>query len=135
VPDAGFEVTRVDIPAAVLEFIAKRIDSVPELEVLLILRAEEQRYWSVEEIAALTYVSEASALAVLRALQRRRLVSSDGRGKRFRFSPATEEERQLVMQTDVAYRAHLVTIATFIHSKPASSVQEFARAFNLKKED
>jgi hypothetical protein len=127
-------IQRAEIPAAVLQFLSKSIDTVPELETLLILSAEPDRTWSVAEIAALTYVSRDVALAVLRALQRNRLVSDEA-GEFFRFSPADETQRLIVEQTALAYRIHLVTIATFIHSKAASPVKEFARAFSLKKDD
>lgn len=131
---AAFEMTQADIPAVVLQFITKRIDTVPELETLLIMSADEGQTWSVEDIAARTYVSLASAKAVLHALQRRRLIRSDKQG-RFYFSPANEEEREIVIQTGIAYRTHLIPIATFIHKKASPPVQEFARAFNLKKDD
>ena len=126
---------RADIPAAVLHFIEKRIDTVPELEALLIMSAEPERSWSAPEIAAMTYVSPATAVEVLRALQRHRLISGDERGGLFRFGPLDELERQVVGQTAIAYRTHLVSIATLIHAKAATPIQEFARAFSLKKDD
>jgi hypothetical protein len=127
-------IQRAEIPAVVLQFLAKSIDTVPELETLLILSGGPDRAWSVGEIAALTYVSRDAAHAVLRALQRHRLVSDEG-GECFRFRPSDETQRQVVEQTAFAYRTHLVTIATFIHSKAATPVHEFARAFSLKKDD
>ena len=127
--------TKADIPAAVLQFVARRIDTVPELETLLMMSAEEGRAWTVQEVAARTYVPPASAAAVLQALQRRRLVSSDEHGASFTFAPLSDEERQIVFQTAVAYRTHLIAIATLIHKKAAPPVQEFARAFNFKKDE
>jgi len=123
-----------EIPAAVLQFISQRIDTVPELEALLIMSTEDRRAWTVDDIASRTYVTTASADAVLQSLQRRRLISADEQGNQFYFSPASDEERQIVLQTAIAYRAHLIPIATFIHKKAAPPVQEFARAFNLKKD-
>jgi hypothetical protein len=125
---------RAEIPAAVLQFIAKRIDSVPELETLLIMSEGPTRSWTLDDIVARTYVSPESALGVLKALQRRGLVSCDESGG-FRFDPPSDEVRDLVTQTGIAYQAHLVPIATFIHQKASVPVQEFARAFSLKKDD
>src|ERR1041384_5585659 len=107
--------TKPDIPAAVLQFIAKKLDTVPELETLLIMSAEESRSWTAEEIAARTYVPPSNALLVLEALRRRQLVTLDGDATHFQFNPASDEERQLVAQTAIAYRHHLVSIATYIH--------------------
>ena len=127
--------TRADIPAVVLEFVLKRIDTVAELETLLIMSAEESRQWTAEEIAARIYVAKPSAAAVLHSLQTRRLIAADEAGALFRFSPASEEERQTIAQTAIAYRAHLIPIATLIHKKASGPVQEFARAFSLKKDE
>jgi hypothetical protein len=127
--------TRADIPAAVLQFVLRRIDTVTELETLLIMSAEETREWSVEDVAARVYVAKPSAAAVLHALQTRRLITGDATGTRFRFSPAGEEERQTIVQTAIAYRIHLIPITTLIHKKASAPVQEFARAFNFKKDE
>jgi hypothetical protein len=126
--------TTPDIPAAVLEFISKRIDTVPQLETLLIMSAEEDRVWTVDDIAARTYVTVASAAAVLHQLHHRQLIAVAEDGQRYRFFPASEQERQSVAQTAIAYRRHLIPLATFIHSKASTSVKEFARAFELKKD-
>src|SRR5690348_493221 len=115
-----------DIPAAVLEFLDARINSVPELETLLIMSADERVEWSVADIAARTYVTPKAAFAVLNALKRHRLVGSDRSGTVFRFSPASDAERQVVLQPGIAYRDPLIPIATFIHRKAAVAVQEFA---------
>jgi len=127
--------TTAGIPAAVLQFVLKRIESVAELETLLIMSADETRAWSVEDIATRIYVAAPSAAAILHALQQRRLIQSSDDGIRFRFSPASDEERQTVLQTANAYRTHLIPIATLIHRKASVPVQEFARAFSLKKDE
>ena len=127
--------TKADIPAAVQQFVLKRIDTVAELETLLIMSAEETREWSVDDIAARIYVANPSAAAVLHALQMHGLVAANETGTKFRFSPAGEEERQTILQTAIAYRIHLIPIATLIHKKASGPVHEFARAFSLKKDD
>jgi hypothetical protein len=80
-------------------------------------------------------VAKPSAAAVLHALQEQHLVAVENTGALFRFSPASEEERQTVLQTATAYRLHLIPITTLIHKKASGPVQEFARAFSLKKDD
>ena len=127
--------TRAEIPTAVLEFVVKRINTVSELEALLIMSAAESRLWSVDDIAARIYVAKPRAAAVLHALQQNRLIIADDAGTLFRFSPASEEERQTILQTAIAYRVHLIPIATLIHRKAPGPVQEFARAFSLKKDE
>ena len=126
---------KTDLPAAVVNFVLRRIASVTELETLLIMSAEETRAWNADEIADLIYAAASSAAAVLHALERQRLIKTTEDGTRYCFSPAGDEERQLVLQTAIAYRTHLIPITTLIHKKSSGAVQEFARAFDLKKDE
>ena len=125
---------KADIPATVLQFVLKRIDTVAELETLLIMSSEDTRVWSVDDIANRIYIATPSAAAVLHALEQKRLVAASEDGKHFRFSPVGEE-RQIVAETAIAYRTHLIPITTLIHRKTSGPVQEFARAFSLKKDE
>jgi MoxR-like ATPase len=123
-----------EIPPAVLKFIEEHIDTVPELETLLMMRAQEHRGWDSAEIAARNYIDENRAQETLESLQRRGLVSFDAATRRYRFEPPSEEMRALVAGVAENYQRNLSRIATFIHSKPSSSIKEFARAFDLKKD-
>lgn len=122
-----------DIPAHVLRFIDEKIDTVPQLEALLIMCQEENRTWQVSEVAARIYITEEAAHVILDTLRRRSLVSSD-ESHRFRFNPGSPEIRALVTEVGLIYQTNLSRIATFIHSKPSASVKEFARAFDFKKD-
>jgi hypothetical protein len=121
-----------DIPNEVQAFLAQRIDSIPELEALLILSEHSHQPWNAAALAARLYVTEAQARVILEALERRQLLSAIEGG--YRFEPADEAERALVGLVAITYRANLVTIANFIHRKASTSVMEFARAFHLKKD-
>jgi hypothetical protein len=123
-----------DIPASVLQFIAQNIDSVPQLEGLLLLWENQSRAWSDDEIAARLYVSRSEAASILLALQRRQLTALDADPPpKYRYNPGWDTTG-LMHQVAVAYRRHLVPVATFIHSRAPSAVREFARAFDLKKD-
>jgi hypothetical protein len=123
-----------EISAAVSRFIDERIDSVPQLETLLMMKDEPQRDWDVGEVAARTYVPIAEAARVLEALHRRALISPVGTGGGFRFAPGDGRERELIDEVARTYRANLTRIATIIHEKPPASLKEFARAFDMTKE-
>ena len=124
-----------EISPAVLQFVLKRIDTVTELETLLIMCADEARVWSVDDIASRIYVPTPSAAAVLHGISVKGLISADDSGRGYRFSPANDEVRQVVQQTAAEYRTSLIPISTLIHKKASGPVQEFARAFSLKKDD
>ena len=122
-----------DIPAHVLRFVAESIDTVPQLETLLMMNDAPDRGWTIPEVASHNYITEQRAEEILNALRRRGLVAPEDSSPRFRFTPATNEVRHLVADLARYYRANLSRIATLIHSKPSASVTEFARAFDLKK--
>ena len=123
-----------EISAAVLSFIDERIDSVPQLETLLMMKDEPQRAWTVDDVAARTYVPLAEAARVLEALHRRALISPVETGGGFSFKPGDGHHRELVDEVARTYRANLTRIATIIHDKPPASLKEFARAFDMKKD-
>jgi predicted transcriptional regulator len=119
----------------VLHFIAQQIDSVPQLECLLLLYEHDSRAWVPEQVAARIYSSQQVARGVLETLHRRGLLLvEDDDGPHYRFDPAGTASRELMRDVAHAYQKHLVPIATFIHSKASASVREFARAFDLKKD-
>ena len=123
-----------DIPERVLQFLAEKIDDVPQLEALLLLWENAHRSWSCQEISARIYVREAVCTDVLQALVRRGLVSADASSQRYQYNPAWDADGARMTELAATYRRHLVQVATFIHSRAPSSVREFARAFDLKKE-
>lgn len=121
------------LPEGVRLFIFQNIDSVPELELLLLL-SERVRDLDVPEAAARVYVDEEEARRLLERLMRRNLLESSGEPPRYRFAPQDAEDVRRVSQVSQAYRTRLVAMANLIHSKASGSVQEFARAFDLKKD-
>lgn len=121
-----------DLPADVLEFLDRFIDSIPELETLLMMSEDPQRAWTGPALAARIYVAPEKARAILEALHRRRLITEAEDG--YRFAPIDEEHRARVARVADTYRSKLVAVANFVHGKASASVMEFARAFDLKKD-
>ena len=127
--------TSPEIPARVLQFLVERIDTVPQLEALLLLWENPQRLWSEEEIAGRIYVGRLVAATILQSLQRQQLVTAEPAATvRYRYNPQWDPSGELMSEVAVTYRRHLVPIATFIHSRASTAVREFARAFDLKKD-
>ena len=122
------------ISPRVLKFLVEKIDTVAEIETLLIMSDDEHRLWHEQEIAARLYTQPANAARLLEALVRRELLAAEGKPPVFRFSPVRSDDREVFAEVADAYRQNLVAITTYIHSKASTSVQEFARAFDLKKD-
>jgi hypothetical protein len=127
--------TSPEIPARVLQFLAERIDTVPQLEALLLLWENPQRLWSEEELAARIYVSRQVAATILQALQRQQLATAEpGSTVGYRYNTQWDASGEVMPEVAATYRRHLVPLATFIHSRASTAVREFARAFDLKKD-
>jgi hypothetical protein len=121
-----------EVPEPVRRFIVEAIDSVPELEALLLLRAHRDRAWSPEAAGARLYVSLPVATHVLTALAGRGLLVADDEG--FRYAPSRPELETVVGDLAAAYSSQLIAVTRLIHAKPAPSVLQFADAFRLRKE-
>jgi hypothetical protein len=123
-----------EIPLHVLRFLERNIDTVPQLETLLMMSESPERRWSVADVASRNYISEQRAAETLNALLRRGLVSFEESPPTFQFDAPTDEIRAVVADLVRCYQKSLSRITGFIHAKPSVSIQEFARAFDLKKD-
>lgn len=121
-----------EISEDVVRFIADYIDSVPQLEALLLLWDTAPRAWSIDELAARIYVSPQATQDIAAALERRRVLRRDERGA-YAFDPEGASGARMAEVAET-YRRRLAQVAGLIHSKASLGVLEFARAFRLKKE-
>ena len=120
---------------AVYSFVLDQIESVPHLEALLLLWNSRPQPWTVENLSKRLYISTEVVNFLLEDLLRRRLVAVvPGRTAGYVYESASVDQDQLMSSLDLTYRRETVRISTMIHSKPSSSVREFARAFRFTKE-
>ena len=125
----------MDKPAKdVLRFIERRIDTVPDIEALLLLWDDRPRTFTLGEIATRIFVSDAAATRILKGLQQKGLVTTDGEPPTYRYDPAWDSKGELMPRVAETYRRHLIQVTSLIHSKASPGVREFARAFEPKKE-
>lgn len=120
-----------ELPDAVRRLIADRIDSIPELEALLLFRENRSREWGAEEAGKRLYVSTLVAAHILSVLCQRGFFASVG--DRYRYEPESRELAGAVDHLAVAYSQHLVAVTQIIHSKPSQNVRDFANAFRLRR--
>jgi DNA-binding IclR family transcriptional regulator len=123
-----------DIPERVLHFIADKVDTVSELEALLLLWQDPDKRWDADEIAARVYVPRDTASLILRSLHKRQLLEQDSQSAMYSYSAEWDTTGTLMAEVAAVYRSHLVQVSTFIHSRASRSVRDFARAFDLKRE-
>lgn len=116
----------------VQQFLLKHIDSVAELEGLLLMRREPDERWTVPLLARRLYVSDSSAAEVVAALQRQQLVSEDN--GLFRYSPPAHL-KDLIDRVEAEYSRCLIPITNLLHNKRSSAAQQFADAFRIREKN
>ena len=121
-----------DIAAHVRAFIAERVDSVAQLEVLLLLHARPDRGWTARDVAAELRIDPNWAERQLAELPRRALAAASGES--YRYAPATAELADAVAGLAKAYAERRVTVINLIFSRPADTLRSFADAFRLRKD-
>src|SRR5688572_12231548 len=94
----------------VLRFIAERIDTVPELEALLLFWEQRPASMTVKEIASRLFVPRGIAAAVIRALVRRRLVVQIEGGTNYVYDPAWEPDEEFMSRVAATYRRNLIRV-------------------------
>ena len=118
------------IAAELRDFIINCIDSVGQLEALLLLRADPAKTWDVAQLARRLYVNETEAAAIFAQLNAQSFAIAAGGS--FRYDPAGKQT-VIIDQLAEAYARQLIPITNLIHAKPRR-IREFADAFKLKKD-
>lgn len=113
--------------------IRRHVHSVGELELLVMLHAERDRAWRVEEICEALGCPSTWAVAQLEAMARAGLLErTDGN---WRFSPVTAELEQASAALQEAYRLQSRDVVRFVFSTPGRELQEFSDAFRVRREE
>jgi hypothetical protein len=118
------------IPDAVRKLIAEHIDSVEQLEILILLRAQRNRGWTAAEINDAMKSSVSSVESRLTALADRGLLQREGRTFRYQ---ATPEMDATVADLAQAYGERRFTVIELIFAKPTDKLRAFADAFKVSK--
>jgi hypothetical protein len=121
-----------DIPENVKRLIAERIESIPELEAVLLLKDHPERDWDADEAGGRLYVSRTVAAHLLAALAGRGFLRRTGES--YRYFPSTDSLRADVDDLAQCYARQLVAVTQLVHAKPGVSVRSFADAFRFRKD-
>ena len=121
-----------EIPEDVRRVIAESIDSIPELEAILLLREYGSRTWTADEAGERLSVSKPVAAHILAVLVTRGFLTRDQ--KRYRYAPSSKELESIIDRLAEAYSHHLVAVTQLVHAKPSTSARHFADAFRLRRE-
>jgi hypothetical protein len=113
------------------QFIYDYIDTVPQLEALLMVWRNRPRSWLLDDLASGLYISADETRTTVDPLLHRGFLARNEAGE-YSYAPGPHDP--LVAAVEETYRRELIRLSRLIHSKPSASVREFARAFIWKKE-
>ncbi|HEY2586591.1 MAG TPA: hypothetical protein VGI81_12580 [Tepidisphaeraceae bacterium] len=123
------------IPNEVRQFLVDHVDSVMQLELILLLRGDPGRLWSGRDIVAELRVDAEWIESQLDELCRRRiLLCYTGREPRYQFKPADPGAIRAVKALAALYATHRVSIIGMIFSTPVDRLHNFADAFRLRND-
>ncbi len=124
------------IPEDVKQFILRHIDSIAQMEGLLLFCADPQKEWNAAATARGLFISESEAAALLVHLADQGFIGAakSGLPSHYQYQPKSPEWKEMVEHVAVLYRQYLIPITNLIHSKSKSRIQEFADAFKIRKD-
>lgn len=123
-----------DMPAAVRELIQQHIDSVEQLEVLLLLHDQPDRDWSAAEVSGELRTNERSTATRLADLTARGLVAEGATRELYRYAPRTHDLNAAVGGLAREYAVRRVSVITLIFAKPLDRIRSFADAFRFRRD-
>jgi hypothetical protein len=118
----------------VRQSIADHIDSVLQLEILLLLQGQPQKEFSVAEVAAELRVDVGFVNEQLSNLCARGMLACDDASKTYRYGPRSTEMQQAIQGLRTAYTDRRVSVISLIFAKPVDKLRSFADAFRLRKD-
>ena len=125
-----------DIAPEVIGFLRDHIDTVLELELLLLLRNAPARSFTAADLAHELKIDPVHADAQLDKFCQRGLVScGDGPPRSYRYAPQTPAIEAIVAAVAAAYATRRVTMIGLIFSKPTLNLKTFADAFRLRPKE
>src|SRR3712207_1282943 len=126
---------RPDLPEAVQQLIVRHLDSVGQLEVLLLVRAAAEKRWSVADVARALVTDTEPASGFLEHLADHGLMErSEEAGEwRYRYAPSAPDERAVDALAE-AYATRRMAVVGFIYARPTGSVSSLADAFRLRRD-
>jgi hypothetical protein len=126
-------VSDLEFSTRLSQFIAVEIHTVEQLEILLLLSGTPHKWWSTQMVYEVVRSNLNSIQDRLGHFAKDGLLKREsGTEERYQFAPEHEDIWQAVQELREAYKARPVKVVQAIYTERPSSIEEFAKAFNLR---
>jgi hypothetical protein len=126
-------VAQTGVPTEVQRFIAAEIESVGQLEVLLLLRGAADKSWTPEEVARALVMQPASVASWLARMANKGLITAAAGC--YRYAPPSVDIERTIDRLAESYAKYRVAVISLIFSKPSEAVTRFPEAFRIRRRD
>ena len=128
------------LPVEVHELLAERLESIAQLEVLLLLLRSAPEAWDAERLSAELRIERAWAEQQLPKLLAEGFLERIGdtgppAAALYRFAPASPDLAKAAASLAACYADRRVSVVAQLYSKPTRAVRGFADAFRLRRDD
>jgi hypothetical protein len=131
----GAVVPNEELDPAIHQFIGAHIQSVAQLEILLLLHTNPAQSWTPAAIARELRIEVLGAVQQLAGLASSGLVKRDPPdSENYFFAPATEELAKGTHLLAQAYLVRRVTVIGLIFAKPPDKIRVFSDAFRIRQD-
>jgi predicted transcriptional regulator len=114
------------------DFVDRYIDSVEQLEILILLKESAPQQWSAQEINEKLQSHFSSVQTRLRGLCKLNLINCNAENYSYPGSDKSQEPK--IEKLILAYKQKRIRVIEMIFSKPKDKLRDFADAFKIKKD-
>ena len=118
--------------AEVRELIARHLDSVESIEILLLLRRSPQTYWGAPAIAEQLGINPDIARAKIEALRSSGMITVGEQTGAFRYGPPDEQTRSAIDELAALYANRRSSVINEIYSANLGRLRAFSNSFRVK---
>ena len=116
------------------EFVERVIDTIHQLEILMLLRRSPDRFWRVDEISTELRIGTTTVAAGVSGLQANGvLAGNDAQPVAYRYDPRSISVHAGVESLAAAYEADPLSVLKALLAKPPRALRTFSDAFVLRR--
>lgn len=124
-----------DLSEKLKSFVSTYIDSVEQLQVLILLLEDSGKAWTVNEIAQRLRSVDSSIAKRLDDLYARKVMQRKASDpSEYTFELILPEFRDVIYELSTVFKTRPYKVVDLIYGRPKEAIRAFADAFNFKKE-